>query len=222
MTAYAPPAGPAANPGPSPLRFAARLTAGLGALLLAGSCGPDTDIHYVATPEPVVEAMLEMAEIEPGDVVYDLGSGDGRILIAAAEEYDARGVGVEIDPKMIARSRRNAEEAGVADQVEFREGDLFEADFSDADVVMIYLGDMLNLRLRPQLLEQLKPGSRVVSHAFNMGDWVPVETRVVANRPVYKWVVPETFVPGFPSPIPGARATATPSPAAESEGDAAQ
>lgn len=165
-------------------------------LALAG-CGPRVDIHYIPTPEPVVEAMLEMAEVGEGDVLYDLGSGDGRIPITAAKRFGVRAVGIEIDPQLIKVARRNAEEAGVSHLVEFRESDLFATDFSDADVVTLYLGDMLNLRLRPQLLEQLEPGARVVSHDFNMGDWAPEERRVVANRPVFKWTVPETFVPGF-------------------------
>ncbi|MBM0170263.1 class I SAM-dependent methyltransferase [Altererythrobacter sp. C41] len=141
--------------------------------------------------------MLEMGEIGEGDVLYDLGSGDGRIPITAAKRFGVRAVGIEIDPQLIKVARRNAEEAGVSHLVEFRESDLFATDFSDADVVTLYLGDMLNLRLRPQLLEQLEPGARVVSHDFNMGDWTPEERRVVANRPVFKWTVPETFIPGF-------------------------
>ena len=170
----------------------------LAAFLLAlASCGPRVDIHYIPTPEPVVEAMLEMAEIGEGDVLYDLGSGDGRIPITAAKRFGVRAVGIEIDPQLIKVARRNAEEAGVSHLVEFRESDLFATDFSDADVVTLYLGDMRNLRLRPQLLEQLEPGARVVSHDFNMGDWTPEERRVVANRPVFKWTVPETFIPGF-------------------------
>lgn len=170
----------------------------LAAFLLAlAGCGPRVDIHYIPTPEPVVEAMLEMGEIGEGDVLYDLGSGDGRIPITAAKRFGVRAVGIEIDPQLIKVARRNAEEAGVSHLVEFRESDLFTTDFSDADVVTLYLGDMLNLRLRPQLLEQLEPGARVVSHDFNMGDWTPEERRVIANRPVFKWTVPETFIPGF-------------------------
>lgn len=174
-----------------------RAFAAATALLALASCGPSVDIHYVPTPEPVVAAMLEMAEIGEGDVLYDLGSGDGRIPIAAAKEFGVRAVGIEIDPRLIREAEANAEAAGVSHLVEFREADLFATDFSDADVVTLYLGDTLNLRLRPQLLEQLEPGARVVSHDFGMGDWTPDERRVVANRPVYKWTVPETFVPGF-------------------------
>lgn len=174
-----------------------RAFAAITALLALASCGPQADIHYVATPEPVVEAMIEMAEIGEGDVLYDLGSGDGRIPIAAAKKFGVRAVGIEIDPRLIRKAEANAEAAGVSHLVEFREADLFATDFSDADVVTLYLGDTLNLRLRPQLLEQLEPGARVVSHDFAMGDWPPEERRVVANRQVYKWTVPETFIPGF-------------------------
>ena len=163
---------------------------------LAG-CGPRKDIHYVPTPMSVVAAMLEMADVREEDVLYDLGSGDGRIPIEAARRFGTRGVGIEIDPRLNDRARENAEEAGVANLVEFREADLFTADFSDASVVALYLGDMLNLRLRPRLLA-LEPGTRVVSQSFNMGDWIPEERRVVANRPVFKWIVPEQFIPGFP------------------------
>ena len=174
-----------------------RAFAAITALLALASCGPQVDIHYVATPEPVVEAMIEMAEIGEGDVLYDLGSGDGRIPIAAAKKFGVRAVGIEIDPRLIRKAEANAEAAGVSHLVEFREADLFATDFSDADVVTLYLGDTLNLRLRPQLLEQLEPGARVVSHDFAMGDWSAEERRVVANRQVYKWTVPETFIPGF-------------------------
>ncbi|WP_374409293.1 cyclopropane-fatty-acyl-phospholipid synthase family protein [Pelagerythrobacter sp.] len=166
-------------------------------LLVLASCGPRVDIHYIATPEPVVAAMIEMAEIGEGDVLYDLGSGDGRIPIAAAKQFGVRAVGIEIDPRLIEKAKENAEAAGVSHLVEFRKADLFATDFSDADVVTLYLGDTLNLRLRPQLLDQLEPGARVVSHDFGMGDWTPDERRVVANRPVYKWTVPQTFIPGF-------------------------
>ena len=171
-----------------------------GSVALLGACRDfKQDIHYIPTPRPVVEAMLQMAEIGPDDVLYDLGSGDGRIPITAALEYGIRAVGIEIDPSLIEEARDNAAKAGVAHLVSFREDDLFATDFSDATVIAIYLGDMLNLRLRPRLLE-LKPGTAVVSQSFNMGDWVPDEKRIVANRPVYRWTVPHTFIPGFPSP----------------------
>lgn len=149
------------------------------------------DVIYVPTREPVVAAMLEMANVTADDVVYDLGSGDGRIVIAAAKDYGARGVGIDIDPERIAESNENAEKAGVTDKVEFIEADLFESDFSEASVVTLYLLNSLNARLRPTLLEQLEPGTRVVSHAFDMGDWEPEEVRTVDGATVYLWIVPE-------------------------------
>ena len=155
------------------------------------------DVIFVPTPQEVVDVMLKIAKVTKNDVVYDLGSGDGRIPIAAAKQFGVRAVGIEIDPRLIEIARDNAEEAGVSHLVEFREADLFATDFSDADVVTLYLGDTLNLRLRPRLLDQLEPGARVVSHDFAMGDWPPEEQRTVSNRPVYKWTVPTTFVPGF-------------------------
>lgn len=171
----------------------------LAALSLALASCVDTsqDIHYIPTPEAVVDEMLRLAELQEGDLLYDLGSGDGRIPIAAARDYGVRAIGIEIDRKLVERARANARAAGVEDLVEFRQQDLYQTDFSDADVVALYLGDMLNLRLRPKLLDELEPGSRVVSHAFDMGDWVPDVEKTVDNRLVYKWTVPETFIPGF-------------------------
>ena len=177
-----------------------RALAAIALLALTSCVDNDQDIHYIPTPTEVVDEMLRLAEIEEGDVVYDLGSGDGRIVIAAALDYGARGVGIEIDEGLIERSRENAREAGVENLVEFRQEDLFETDLSDVDVLTLYLGDTLNLRLRKHILSQMKPGSRVVSQSFDMGDWVPDVEKEVANRPVYKWTVPETFVPGFANP----------------------
>jgi SAM-dependent methyltransferase len=153
--------------------------------------GPARDVPYVATPERVVERMLVLAKVGPQDVVYDLGSGDGRIVIAAARKHGARGVGIDIDPQRIKEGRDNARRAGVADRVEFREGDLFKADIGDATVVTLYLMSSVNLRLRPKLLNELKPGTRVVSHAFGMGDWKPAAIERVGTTTVYYWVVPE-------------------------------
>jgi ubiquinone/menaquinone biosynthesis C-methylase UbiE len=149
------------------------------------------DVPFVPTPEKVVDGMLELAKVGPRDVVYDLGSGDGRIVITAAKKHGARGVGIDIDPQRIKEARDNARRAGVADRVEFREGDLFKADISEASVVTIYLLSGVNLQLRPKLLAELKPGTRIVSHAFDMGDWKPVATRKVGTSTVYYWVVPE-------------------------------
>ena len=180
------------------MTMAFRAMAATALLALTSCVDNDQDIHYIPTPTEVVDEMLRLAEIEEGDVVYDLGSGDGRIVIAAALDYGARGVGIEIDEGLIERSRENARKAGVEHLVEFRQEDLFETDLSDVDVLTLYLGDTLNLRLRKHILAQMKPGSRVVSQSFDMGDWVPDVEEQVANRPVYKWTVPETFIPGFP------------------------
>ncbi len=149
------------------------------------------DVIYVPTSDTVVDAMLKLAKVSSGDVVYDLGSGDGRIVIAAAKKYGARGVGIDIDPERISESNENATEAGVTDKVEFIEADLFESDFSEATVVTLYLLSRLNERLRPILLEQLEPGTRIVSHAFDMGDWEPEETKMVDGTTIYLWTIPE-------------------------------
>lgn len=151
----------------------------------------ERDVPYVTSSESVVTRMLEMAEVAPGDTVYDLGSGDGRIVITAAQRYRAYGVGIEIDPVRVWDARENAEAAGVADRVEFRQGDLFESDFSDADVVTLYLLPMVNQKLRPLLFEQLAPGTRVVSHNFDMGAWAPDSSEQVGPSNVYRWTIPE-------------------------------
>jgi SAM-dependent methyltransferase len=150
----------------------------------------DTDVPYVPTPPEVVTRMLEMADVSEDDVVYDLGSGDGRIVIAAAKQFGARGVGIEIDPARIEEARQNAEDAGVADQVEFRQQDLFEADISEATAVTLYLLPTVNLKLRPILFEQLAPGTPVVSHDFDMDDWEPEKTVDVGSSRIYRWTIP--------------------------------
>ena len=134
--------------------------------------------------------MLEVAKVGPNDVVYDLGSGDGRIVIAAAKNHGARGVGIDIDPQRVREARDNANRAGVANRVEFREGNLFDANISEATVVTIYLLSGINMKLRPKLLAELNPGTRIVSHAFDMGDWKPETTSKVGTSTVYYWVVP--------------------------------
>lgn len=153
------------------------------------------DVPYVPTPPSVVDAMLQLAKVKKGDLVYDLGCGDGRIVIEAAKRYGARAVGFDIDPARIQEARKNAAEAGVGDRVQFRQQDLFEVDLRDANVVTLYLLEAVNLRLRPRLLEQLKPGSRVVSHAFDMGEWKPDQTVQVNGYTVYLWTVPKTVPP---------------------------
>ena len=140
------------------------------------AAGRQPDIFFTPTWEPVVHEMLKLAAVRPDDVVYDLGSGDGRIVILAAQRYGARGVGVEIDPKLVAISRQTAAEAGVADRVRFVEGDLFAADISGATVVTLYLSHSVNRELEPKLRRELRPGTRVVSHQFPIGKWTPDRT----------------------------------------------
>ncbi|TVP62012.1 MAG: class I SAM-dependent methyltransferase [Nodularia sp. (in: Bacteria)] len=149
------------------------------------------DVPYVPTPQAVVDAMLEVAKVGENDVLYDLGSGDGRIVTTAAQKYGTRGVGVEINPELVQEATVNAQEAGVSDRVQFVQQDLFKSDFSEATVVTLYLLPDINLKLRPQLLQQLKPGTRIVSHAFDMGEWEPEQTLKVDGRTIYYWVVPE-------------------------------
>ncbi|WP_449419841.1 methyltransferase domain-containing protein [Phormidium nigroviride] len=149
------------------------------------------DVVYVPTPVKVVDEMLRLANVQSNDVVYDLGSGDGRIVIAAAQKVGARGIGIDINPERIREANENAQKAGVSDRVEFRQADLFQTNFSEATVVTLYLLPELNVKLRPQLLSQLKPGTRIVSHEFDMGDWKPEQVVEVEGRKVYYWVVPE-------------------------------
>ncbi|MFB0613279.1 SAM-dependent methyltransferase [Aurantiacibacter poecillastricola] len=177
--------------------------AALAALALSSCVDTSQDIHYIPTPEAVVEEMLRLAEIEDGDVLYDLGSGDGRIVIAAARDYGIRAVGIEIDDGLLERARENARAAGVEDLVEFRKQDMFETDLTDVDVLALYLGTTQNLRLRPRIMEQMEPGSQVVSHAFSMGGWQPDVETTVENRKVFKWTVPLEFIDGFPPVLPG-------------------
>ncbi|MGI8705499.1 MAG: SAM-dependent methyltransferase [Sphingomicrobium sp.] len=149
----------------------------------------EPDVRYEPSPQPVVQAMLELAQVKPGDVVYDLGSGDGRIPITAAREHGARAVGIEIDPKLIARARSNAAKAGVSDRVTFLNQDLFETDLSEATVVTLFLYPDVNLKLRPKLQAELRPGTRVVSHWHDMADWEPDRTIRLMDRPVYLWII---------------------------------
>jgi SAM-dependent methyltransferase len=152
----------------------------------------EPDVIFVPTPQEVVEAMLKLAKVGPKDVVYDLGCGDGRTVITAFKKFGARvAVGVDIDPQRIAESTANAKEQGVADKVKFIQGDLFETDLREATVVTLYLLTSLNQKLRPKLWRELKPGSRVVSHAFDMGDWQPDKTEDVDGRQIYLWTIPK-------------------------------
>jgi len=152
------------------------------------------DVIYYPTPPATVDEMLRMAKIKEGDVLYDLGSGDGRIPIAAARQYGIRAVGVEIDPKLITEAEKNARQANVSGLVRFCNEDMFRLDVSEATIVTLYLSEKLNVLLRPKLLGQLRPGSRIVSHDFRMGDWKPEQTVRVPwgnlYRTVYLWTVP--------------------------------
>lgn len=150
---------------------------------------PGKDVMWVPTPDAAVERMLSMARVGPRDLLYDLGSGDGKIPIAAARRYGARAVGIEYSPDMVELSRANALKAGVGDRVRFRQADLFASDFSEATVLTLYLLTTINLKLRPQILE-MRPGTRVVSHMFRMGDWEPDESARVGSSDLYLWVVP--------------------------------
>ncbi|HVF65269.1 MAG TPA: class I SAM-dependent methyltransferase [Casimicrobiaceae bacterium] len=153
------------------------------------------DVPYEPSPPEAVRAMLELAKVGPNDVVYDLGSGDGRIVIEAAKSYGARGVGIDIDPKRIAEAKENALRAGVTSRVHFVLGDLFESDYSEATVVTLFLWPHINLKLRPQL-RKLRPGTRIVSYVHDMGDWAPDRTVHVRpagslrERPIHLWTVP--------------------------------
>lgn len=155
---------------------------------------------FVPTPQDVVDRMLALANVSESDVVYDLGSGDGRIVITAAEQYGARGVGIDIDPQRIAESRANAERAGVSHLVQFRQGDALEVDVSDATVVTLYLLSSSNMKLRPLLTDQLRTGARIVSHAFSMGNWDAEQVERFTDsrgntRTLYLWTVDGTVRP---------------------------
>jgi len=147
------------------------------------------DVPYVPTPNDVLERMLDMADVGPGDYVIDLGSGDGRIVIAAAKR-GAVGHGIDLDPERIAEARENAETEDVSERIMFMQGDIFETDFSQASVITLYLLTSVNLELRPSLLENLEPGTRVVSHSFDMGEWRPDESVEISNRDLYFWIIP--------------------------------
>jgi SAM-dependent methyltransferase len=158
----------------------------------------EPDVPYVPTTEAAVQAMLKLGEVKKSDVVYDLGCGDGRIVIAAAKSYGARGVGIDINPVRIGEAKENAKKAGVEKLVRFEENDLFDAKIGEATVVTLFLLPNINLKLRPKLLQDLKPGTRVVSNTFDMGDWKPEKEFIVPDTDVdtylshrlYLWIVP--------------------------------
>jgi cyclopropane fatty-acyl-phospholipid synthase-like methyltransferase len=179
-----------------------RVLAGILVLTLLGGCaglpspkpaGPALDAIWVPSPPEVIAAMLELAGVTPADVLYDLGSGEGEIVIEAARRYGVRAVGVELDPERLENAHKNAAAAGVTDRVTFVERDLFEADISEATVVTLYLFPEVNARLLPKLLRELKPGTRIVSHDFGLADWAPektVEVPLDRTRRVFLWTVP--------------------------------
>lgn len=148
------------------------------------------DVPYVPTDEKVVHAMLDFGGVNSKDILYDLGCGDGRIVVAAALEKNARGIGIDMDPMRIAEAMEYAGNTGVEHLVDFYEGDLLEADFSEATVVTLYLLDIVNVQLRPRLLDELRPGTRIVSHAFNMGDWKHDKRHNYGSVNIYMWIVP--------------------------------
>jgi precorrin-6B methylase 2 len=152
------------------------------------------DVPYVPTKYPVVDEMLRLANVQKTDFLIDLGCGDGRIVVSAAQKCGARALGVDIDPDRIQESQENAAKAGVKDHVKFIQGDLFQADIREASVVSLYLLTSVNLKLRPRLTSELKPGTRVVSHNFGMGDWKPDQTSTVMvdeiSHDVFLWIIP--------------------------------
>jgi SAM-dependent methyltransferase len=175
------------------------LVAALWCAFALAARAQDTDVPFVVTPDNVTREMLRLADVKAGDYVIDLGSGDGRIVIVAARQFGARGLGVEIVPELVEKSRENARRAGVADRAEFRVQDLFATDLAPATVITMYLLPEVNLQLRPRL-QALRPGTRIVSHDWDMGDWKPdrVVTVDVPDKPIgreklsrlYLWTVP--------------------------------
>lgn len=183
------------------LRFAAVFTLGVSILAAQTAVAPkprNPDVPYVPTTPEAVEAMLKLGEVKQTDVLYDLGCGDGRIVIAAAKTFGTRGVGIDIDPQRIREARDNAKKAGVESLVRFEQGDLFEANFAEATVVTLFLLPNINVKLKPRLLAQLKPGTRVVSNTFDMGDWKAEKESTVDNedydsglsRKFFLWRIP--------------------------------
>jgi SAM-dependent methyltransferase len=170
-------------------------TAAPSALLLAPAhardeTAPHLDVPYVPTPLPVVDAMLDLAQVRKEDTLYDLGCGDGRIVVRAARRFGCRGVGVDLNPERVAEAIERARREDVAQLTRFEVGDVFTFDFSRATVVTMYLLPSVNLKLRPRLLKELKPGTRIVSHDFDMGDWTPEATREAGRSRLFLWTVP--------------------------------
>jgi SAM-dependent methyltransferase len=151
------------------------------------------DIAFIPTPDTAIETLLEVLQVNDSDMIYDLGCGDGRILISAALQFGARGVGIDLDPRRVQEAQAKADELGLGDRVKFQEADLFTSRFEDASIVVLYLLPHLNLRLRPALFEQLKPGTRIVSIDFDMGDWLPekvIKLDIEEESTLYFWTIP--------------------------------
>jgi SAM-dependent methyltransferase len=165
------------------------ILAAAGALAQEKTLRPP-DVRYEPSPDAVVAQMLRLANVHKGDVVYDLGCGDGRVVIMAAKQFGVRGVGIDIDPVRVKESIENARKAGVSDLVTFRNEDLFEADIKEATVVTLFLWPYVNLKLRPKLWRELKPGTRVVSHHWDMGDWKPEKEDKGDGDSIYLWTIP--------------------------------
>jgi cyclopropane fatty-acyl-phospholipid synthase-like methyltransferase len=168
------------------------LVLALGSVAAVEPQGPPRtpDIHWAGTPQPIADAMLKLARVTADDVVYDLGSGDGRIVILAAQKYGAAGVGIEIDHRLVEISRQVATEGQVADRVAFIEGDLFTEDISAATVVTMWLSNSVNMRLEAKLKRELRPGARIVSHQFPIGEWAPDKTIRAENADLFLWTIP--------------------------------
>src|SRR3954452_24685060 len=169
------------------------LSAAAGALPQATTQAPD--VIFVPTPQEVVDKMLELANVGKDDILYDLGSGDGRIPVTAAKRFGIRAVGIDIAPERIPEANAHAKKNGVTDRVQFRQENLFNANFGEATVVTLYLLPELNVKLRPRLLAELKPGTRIVSHQFDMGTWQPDRKVELSGRTIYLWTIPERKAP---------------------------
>ena len=196
----------------APILFALSLAAGAQTAAQQAPAAPaqaearTPDVPYVPTPHRVVDAMLKVAKVGKSDVLYDLGSGDGRIPIAAARKYGiARGVGIDIDQNRINEANRNLAKAGVGERVKFVKADLFESDFSEATVITLYLLPRLNLQLIPKLLKETKPGTRIVSHGFNMGSWKAEQVLDVEGTAIYLWTVPAPGTPSYEAAMAAAK-----------------
>jgi predicted O-methyltransferase YrrM len=162
---------------------------------------PKLDVGYMPTPYEIVEKMLNMANVRNSDMVYDLGCGDGRVVVMAAKERGATGVGIDLDPVRIRESEENARKAGVADRVRFLQQDLFKTEIGDATVVMIYLWPEVNIRLRPKLFAELKPGTRILSHNHDMGEWKPDQYAEISKHRIYFWVIPANIAGSWTWPM---------------------